>query len=100
MHGARRAADADGFVLTEGGRSPRDVVAFMLAGVGSEIEDGPSEEGTNDRLLKWGDDAGVNGSVHELIFDGIEAVGKDVVVSRDMHVACHCRWRLVRLSSR
>ena len=98
--GARRAADVDGLVLGKGGRGPRNVVAFMLAGVWSEVEDGPSEEGMDDRLLKWGDDAGVNGGVHEPVFNGLEAVGEDIVVLCDAHVARYCGWRLIRLSSR
>ena len=97
--GARRAADADGLVLGEGGRGPRDVVAFVLARAWSEVEDGSPEERVDNRLLEWGDDAGVDSSVHESIFNGVEAIGKDVVVSRDAHVARYRRWRLIRLLS-
>ena len=98
--GACRVADANGFMLGKGGRGPRNVVALMLARAWSEVKDGPSEEGTDDRLLKWGDDAGVDGGVHESIFNGVEAVGEDIVVSRDAHVPHYHRWCLVRLSSR
>ena len=98
MRGACGVADANGLVLREGGRHPRNIVAFMLAGTGLEIKDGPSEEGTDNCLLKWSDDMGVHGGVHESVFDGVEAVGEDVVVSHDAHVACHCRRRLICLS--
>ena len=96
--GACRAADVNGLMLGEGSRGPEDVVAFMLAGAWSEIEDSPPEEGTDDRLLKWGNDVGVNGGVHEPVFDGVEAVGEDIIVSCDAHIARYCGWRLIRLS--
>ena len=50
-------------------------------------------------MLKQGDDAGVDDGVHELILDGVEAIGEDVVVPRDAHVACYRGRRLIRLSS-
>ena len=100
MRGARRAADADGFVLGEGGWGPRNVVAFMLSGAWPEVENGPSKEGMDDRLLEWGDDAGVNGGVHEPVFDSVEAVGEDIIVPRDAHVARYCGQHLIHLSSR
>ena len=93
-----RATDANGLVLREGGRGPRDVVTFMLAGAWSEVEDGPPEKRADNHLLEWGDDAGVDGGIHELIFNGIEAVGEDVVVPRDAHVVCYHGWRLIHLS--
>ena len=98
VRGMRRAADANGLVLGEGGRGPRDVVVFVLARMWSEIEDGPPEKRADDRLLERGDDAGVDGGVHESIFDSIEAGGEDVVVSREAHVARYRGWRLIRLS--
>ena len=97
-HSACGAADANGLVLRKGGRHPRNIVTLMLAGVWSEVKDGPSKEGTDDRLLKQSDDAGVDGSIHELVLDGVEAVSEDVVVSHDTHVLCHCRRCLICLS--
>ena len=41
---------------------------------------------------------GVHGSIRESVFDGVEVVGEDVVVSRDVHVACHHRRHLICLS--
>ena len=87
-------------MLREGGRGPRDVVTFMLAGTWSEVEDSPPEKRADNRLLERGNDAGVDGGVHESIFDGVEAVGEDVVVSRDAHIARHRGRRLIRLSGR
>ena len=92
------AADANGLMLRKGGRRPRNVVAFMLAGVWPEVEDSPSEEGTDDRLLKWSDDVGVDGGVHESVLDGVEVVSEDVVVSCDVHVSRHRRRCLICLS--
>ena len=94
-----RATHVDRFVLREGGGGPRDVVAFMLSGAWTEVKDGPPEEGANNRLLEWSDDAGVNGSIHESILDGVEAFGEDIIVSRETHVARHRGRRLVGLSS-
>ena len=96
--GACRAADVDRLVLGEGGRGPRDVVVFVLGGAWLEVKDGSPEKRANNRLLERGNDAGVDGGVHEPIFDGIEVVGEDIVVSRDAHVACYRGWRLIHLS--
>ena len=93
-----RATDANGLVLDEGGSGPRDVIAFMLSRVRMEVEDSPPEERTNDGLLERGDNTGVDGGVHESILDGIKALGEDVVVSREAHVARYCTRRLIRLS--
>ena len=71
---------------------------FMLAGTWSEVKDGPSEEGMDDCLLEWSDDAGVDGGVHEPVLDGVEAISEDVVVSCDAHVPCHRRRCLICLS--
>ena len=96
--GACGAANSDGFVLRKGGRGPGDVVAFMLTRARSEEEEGPAEEGANDRLLERGDDAGMDGGIHDSVFDGVKTAGEDVVVSREAHVAGHRRWCLIRLS--
>ena len=68
-------------VLGEGGGGPRDSVALMLSGAWTEVESGPLEKGADDCLLERGDDAGVDGSIHESIFNGIEALGEDIVVT-------------------
>ena len=88
------------FVLEKGSRGPGNIVALVLAGAWLEVKDGPSEEGTDDRLLERGDDAGVDGGIHESIFDGVEAVGEDIVVPHDAHVARYRGQCLVRLSGR
>ena len=88
----------DRLVLRKGSRSPRNVVVLMLTRTRSEEEDGCPEEGANNHLLKRGDDAGVDGGVHDVVFDGVEAVGEDVVVPCEAHVASHRKWGLVRLS--
>ena len=85
-------------MLGKGGWGPRDVVAFVLAGAWSEIEDGTPEEGMDNRLLEWGDNAGVDGGVHELVFDSIEAVGEDIVVPHDTHVPRDRGGCLIHLS--
>jgi hypothetical protein len=91
-------ADVNGLVLRKGGQCPRNIVVLMLAGAWSEVKDGPSKEGTDDRLLKQSNDAGVDGGVHESVLDGVEAVSEDVVVSRDTHVPRHRRQCLICLS--
>ena len=95
--GARGATNADRFVLDEGGGGPRDVVTFVLSGARLKVENGPSEERTDDGLLEWGDDAGMDGGIHEAILDGVEAFGEDIIVSREAHIARHRGWRLIRL---
>ena len=60
--------------------------------------DGPSKEGTDDRLLKRSDDVGVDCGVHKSVFDGVEVISEDVVVSCDAHVPHHRGWFLVCLS--
>ena len=97
--GSHRAANADGVVLRESGRCPRNVVALVLARVWTEIEDGPSEEGANDGLLQWSDNMGVDGGVHESVFDGVKVVSEDVIIPCNTHVLCHCGWCLICLSS-
>ena len=87
-----RVADVNGLVLGKGGWRPRDIVTFMLAGAWSEEKDGPSEEGTDNRLLKRSDNAGVDSGVHEPVLDGVETVSEDVVVSHDTHVPRHRGW--------
>ena len=84
--GARGMTDADGVVLSESGWHPGDVVPFMLTRAWLEVEDGTSQKGVDDRLLEWGDNAGVNGGVHESVFYHVEAVGEDIVVLGDVHV--------------
>ena len=96
--GARRVADTNRFVLRERSSSPRDIIPFMLGGARLEVEDGPSEERADDGLLEWSDDAGVDRGVHEPILDGVEVVGKDVIIPRDAHIARDGGWRLLRLS--
>ena len=98
MHSACGVTDANRLVLRQGGRHPGNIVVFMLARAWSEEKDGSSEKGMNDGLLKRGNDAGVDGGIHEVILNGVEAVSKDVVVSRDAHVSCHRRWCLICLS--
>ena len=85
--GAHGAADADGLVLREGGRHSGDIVTFVLSRAWSEIENGPSQKGADDCMLKWGDDTGVDGGVHDPVLHGIETVGKDVIVPHNVHVA-------------
>ena len=97
---ACRVADANRLVLDEGGGSPWNVIAFVLSGAWPEVENGPSEKRVNDGLLEGGDDAGMDGGVHQSILDGVEALGEGVVVSREVHVARHGKRRLVRLSGR
>ena len=74
-------------------------VPFMLGGAWTKVVDGAPEEGVDDGLLEWSDDMGVDRGVHESIFDGVEAVGKDVVVAHDAHVARDGGRRLVGHSS-
>ena len=87
--GACGAANTDGLVLRKGGRGPGDVVSFVLTRARAEEEDGPSEEGTDDHLLEWGDDTGVDSGVHESVFNGVETIGEEVIVSRETHIAGH-----------
>ena len=84
--GACRTTNTNGLVLREGGSGPRDVIAFMLGRARPEIEDSSAKERADDGLLEWSDDAGVDRSVHEAIFDGIEAVSEDIVIARYTHV--------------
>ena len=86
------------FVLREGGRRPGDVVMFVLTRMWSEVKDSPPEEGMDNRLLQRSDDVGVDGSIHESILDGVEAVSEDIVVPCDAHVPCHRRRCLVCVS--
>ena len=97
-HSACGMANMNGLVLRKGGRCPRNIVTLMLAGAWSEVKDGPFKEGTDDRVLKRSDDAGVDGSVHESVLNGVEAVSEDVVVSCDTHVLRHRRRCLICLS--
>ena len=90
----------NGLVLDEGGISPWDVVTLMPSGAWAEKENGSPEKGAHNGLLERGDDAGVNGSVHELIFDGVETLGEDVVVLSETHIPHHRTRCLVRLSGR
>ena len=85
-------------MLGKGGRRPGNIIAFVLAGAWSKIEDGAPEEGVDDHLLKQGDDAGVDGSVHESVFNGVEVASKDIVVLCDTHVPRHRGWCLICLS--
>ena len=75
--GMRGVSDADGLVLREGGRCPGDIVAFVLAGAWSEIEDGPPQKGADNCLLERGDNAGVDGGVHESVLHSVKTVGED-----------------------
>ena len=77
-------------MLREGGWRPGDIVAFMLTGAWLEIEDGPSQEGTDDCLLEWGDDTGMDSGIHEPVLHGIETVGEDIIVPRNVHVTRDC----------
>ena len=97
---ACEATDADRFVLREGGWHPGDIVAFVLTGAWLEIEDGPSQEGTDDRLLERGNDTGMDSSVHEPVLHGVETVGEDIIVPCNAHVGHDRRWCLVCVSSR
>ena len=96
--GTRGVAYTNRLVLRERSSGSRDVVSFMLSGARTEIEDGSAEKGADDGLLEWRDDAGVDRGVHETIFDGIEVVGEDVVVTRDAHIMCDSGRCLVRYS--
>ena len=82
---ACRTADANGLVLRKGSRCSRNVVMFVLTRVQSEVKDGSPEEGTDDRLLKRSNDAGVDGGVHESILDSVEAVSEDVTTFTTQH---------------
>ena len=87
-------------MLREGGQGPVDVVPLVLTRMWLEVEDGPPQKGANDSLLKGGDNVGMDGSIHQPILHGVEAVGKDVVVSHDTHVTCDSRWCLICMSGR
>ena len=98
MCGMCRVADADGLVLDKGGGGPRDIVVLMLSGARAEVEDGSPEKRADNGLLERGDDARVDGCIHESILDGVKALGENVVVPRETHVACYRGRRLIRLS--
>ena len=85
-------------MLDESGGGPQDVVAFVLSRAWVEVEYGPSKERMDDGLLERGNDAGMNGGVHESIFDGVEVLSEDVVVVREAHVARDHGRCLIHLS--
>ena len=91
-------SDTNGLMLRKGGRRPRNIVAFMLTRVWSEVKDGPSEEGADDHLLEQSDDMRVDGGVHKSVLNGVEAVSEDVIVSHDAHVPRHRGRCLICLS--
>ena len=93
-------SNVDGVVLREGGWRPGDVIALVLTGSWAKEEDGHAQKWADNSLLEGGDDAGMDSSVHKSVFDGIEAVGEDIVVPCETHVAGYHERRLVCLSSR
>ena len=87
MRSARGVTNADGLMLREGGRRPGDIVMFVLTRAWSEIEDGPSQKGMDDRLLKQGNDTGMDSGIHEPVLHDVETAGEGIVVPHNAHVA-------------
>ena len=92
-------ANMDGIVLREHCQHPRNIVLFMLSWAQVEVKDAGPQKGADYGLLAWRNDAGMDGSIHELVLDGIEAIGENVIVLHDTHITGNSCWRHICMSS-